>query len=394
MTATLQLTRSEARWSWCARQQLAGGVSGSLADRVAALGWVPLATGANAALAMWARGAIAHRAEVDDATLVRHELAVVPGPRGMLWWLPAAHAPLARSFAVADHAAREARLAAACALTERDLAAARDAVRAALETPATPEALRGRLPASALKSLGEQGRRAGCRTLAGLVLRGLWAQGVASRAHLDGRVDGHRVEYLLDARPRIVPPAADAVEAVVGPWVAAHAPTRLRSFAAAFGLAASRATSALKHVKLREARVEGSDDAWVVPEDFELAPRDRRVVAMVPFRDPFTDAHPQLDELCDTPASARAAMLRAMGPAPAVVVDGALVATWTVQEPGLRVTVAYHAPIDDEVATRVRDVSEDLEAFLRGELGGAPPWHGRVLPRELPALAGELGAAL
>ena len=82
-----------------------------LVEAVASLVGVPMPVGASAALALFARGLITRREELDAAWLSRGELAAVPGPRGMLWLCATADAPLLRSFAVADHAAPKRRLA-------------------------------------------------------------------------------------------------------------------------------------------------------------------------------------------------------------------------------------------------------------------------------------------
>ncbi len=111
----------------------------ALVEALSALVGVPMPVGVSAALALFARGLITRREELDAAWLQRGELAAVPGPRGMLWLCAMADAPLLRSFAVADHAAREARVASACALTARDLPGTRDALREALASPRRAE---------------------------------------------------------------------------------------------------------------------------------------------------------------------------------------------------------------------------------------------------------------
>ena len=192
MPSAITLTLRQARLAWLARQSLLptpSAASPTPAAVTASIGWIPVVSGASPYLSLLARGALARRADLDAAVFTHSELALVPGPRGLLWLVPTADAPLARAFAMADHTSREARVASACGLTARDLEATRDALRAALDSPRTPPQLRAMLSPDALRSLGTPGRRAGLATLAGLVLRALWIQGEVTRAPLDARLD-------------------------------------------------------------------------------------------------------------------------------------------------------------------------------------------------------------
>ena len=136
----VRLTLAQARRSWLIRQQLDPASrpaveSSGLAARVGAVGWIPVPVPASGYLSLLARGALVHRAELDAALFDRQELALVPGPRGYLWLVPQADAPLARAFAVAEHTAREARIASAVPLMARELHEARAALKALLDQP-------------------------------------------------------------------------------------------------------------------------------------------------------------------------------------------------------------------------------------------------------------------
>lgn len=378
------LTQAEARRAWRARQHLGAASTLALPELVSAVGGVPAPVGASPVLALLARHAIAHRGALDEALFRDRTLALVPGPRGLSWVVSAADAPAVRAFAVAEHAAREARLAAACGLSSRDLLSTRDAIRAALAKPRTSEALRDALPKEARRDLGEAGRRAGSTTLAGLVLRGMWAVGEVDREPVEGRVDRDPWRYRLDPTPRVVPPAAEAVPRLSRAWIDAHAPVTARSFAAAFGIANSRAVAALKPLKLRSVSVEGLSGEYLVPADFAVpAAHGGVAVDLLPVRDPLVDANGDLLGLC-APEHARAAMGRHGAPSPLVLIDGAVAGTWSVDpgQPQLRVrplsawSAAESAAVDAKASELARFVARELDPpplHLAAALRTPPP---------------------
>lgn len=391
MTAHRSLSLDEARRVWRSRQRLDGG-SRDLAAVVSAVGWVPVPVVATPLLALRARGAITLRAELESALFTRRTLEMTPGPRGMLWLVPTEEAPWARAFAVADHATREGRLSAACGLTSGDLRGARDALRAALETPVEPGRLRELLPAATLRPLGEAGRRAGCDTLAGMVLRGMWAGGEVTREPVEPRVDRAPFRYLLDPRPRVVPAAAEAVDVVAPRWLAAHGPATLKSLSLAFGIATGRAAQAVRGAKLERVHVEGLHGEFLAPAGFEVPAQGAEpAVDLLPFRDPLVDANPTLAGLCP-PALVKDLRLRDLGYRPLVLVDGVVVASWSYA-PDDTVRVAWPLDHDPSLEPRVREAAAALARFIASE-APSPTLHTTALPRRVPALYGALGADL
>ena len=381
------------RREWLARQRLRPGAAPlGLTEAVGAIGWVPAPVGASLVLALRARGLIAHRTELDEAVLRRGELAVVPGPRGMAWLCPTADAALVRSFSVADHAAREARVASACALTAKDLSGARDALRAALDAPRTAEELRAKLPPAYTRPLGTPGQRAGALTIAGLVLRGMWCVGEVARAPASGRIDGDVFTYAVDPRPRVTPNAAEAVDLVAARWFGAHAPASARAFAAAFGIAAGRASAAIKPLQLKGIHAAELDDHLLGPGDLAPAPWGEPEVVFLGLRDPLTDAMPSLAGLV-APPLAKSLMMRHLGPGPLVLVDGEVRAQWSVDAAG-RVAVRPVGLVSPDLYARVVAEGERLGRFIAESLGSAPALHGTALPRLLPPLTAEIGGGL
>jgi hypothetical protein len=374
------LTLAEARRAWRARQHLAAGPPLPLPELVTAIGGVPCPVGAVPALALFARHALTDRSTLDQALFRDHTLALVPGPRGFSWVVSAVNAPSVRAFAVAEHAAREARLAAACGLSSRDLLSTRDAIRAALAKPRTSDALRDALPREFRRDLGEPGRRAGCLTLAGLVLRGMWAVGEVDREPAEGRIDRDPWRYRLDPMPRVVPPAAEAVPKISLDWIKAHAPVSARSFAAAFGIANSRAVAALKPLKLRTVSIEGIQGDHLVPEDFSVPEADEAIaVDLLPVRDPLVDARPDLLGLC-APDVARSSLARQGTLAPLVLVDGAVVGTWAFDAALSQLRLRPITPWSAAMTAAIDARSEALAGFIARELD-APPMHLAVALR-------------
>ena len=323
--ATMSL--AGARAVWRARQLLDGTQGQSLVEVVTRLGGLPCPSSASPVLALFARGVLERREPLDRALFRDGTLALVPGPRGLRWVAAVADAPALRAFAVAEHAAREARLAAACGLSSRDLIDTRDALRNALATPRTVGELREVLPSDAQRSLGDSGRRAGCATLASLVLRGMWSVGEVTREPARARLDDDTWRYRLDPMARSVPPASDAVNALASRFFAAHGPVSLRTFSLAFGLAPSRAATALKALQLRTVHVEGlPGDLLVRADDPGPEAVEGPSVDLLPVRDPLVDARPALEGICD-PAWVRTVSTRD-ATAPLVLVDGAVAGTW------------------------------------------------------------------
>lgn len=385
MTAsTPTLTLSEARRRWQVAQRLCAPVaSRSLADVVSAIGWIPLVSGASGYLSLFARGAIAHRTELDSAVFARKELSVVPGPRGLAWLVPAADTQLARAFAVADHASRETRVASSIALTSHDLGATREMLRRLLEAPRTTTELRATLPATVLRSLGDVGRKTGCSTIASLVLRHLWITGEVDRIPAEPRLDCERHRYRLAAMPRTVPSAADAVDHVAMRWFEAHGPATARAFSAALGIAIGRAQSALRPLTLKAVRVEGLDGDFLMRDEARPEAEPTRSL-LLPMRDPWSEAMPSLAGIANSD-DVRALCPKPFGAAPWVLRDGAIVGMWWWDDNARQIAWNSLRPLDDTARDDIEARSATWTSFVREELGelgiphrragrGSPAW--------------------
>lgn len=378
--ATARLTLEQARASWWQRQWLSAAPPAKtpLADVVSAIGWIPLASLASGPLALFARGALGERAVYDEAVCTSHSLVIVPGPKSSTWLVPAGEAPVCRAFAVADLASREARIAASVSLTARDLEATREALRAQLREPRTADELRAALPESARRPLGDVGKRNGTTTLASLVLKQLWAAGEVWRVPPAARGDDPTSRWQLDPHPRSTPSAADAVGFVAARWLGAFAPAPLKSFAAAFGLAAGRAKSALEAIGAREVSVEGVDESCWVPKDFDVPAASALPAKLLPVRDPLTDVH--LAHLA-TGLVARAVTTRAHGVGATILGSGEVLGGWAYDEGGRKVHLRWVASgVTTEQSRAVEAEAARLSAFIASELS-VVALHTVVVPK-------------
>ena len=371
MTAT-QITLEQARQAWVTEQRLAGEPARvrSLADAVGDIGWIPLPTPVTAYLALFARGLIERRVDLDSKL---GELVVVPGPKGSSWLVPLTDAPTARAFAVADHASREARVAATTTLPTRDLESARELLKLTLTQPATLDEIRAKLPDWAMRSLGAAGRKAGMPTLASLVLRSMWVNGEIHRVARDRRLDAGVVTWMMDPRPRVVPSAAEAIAAIAPRWIAAHGPVTARAFANAFGTPAGRAMPAIRAAQPAEITIEGHDEVFLARTNFMPSESAPMPVRLLPARDPLTEVHLPL---LATPDGARAATTRAGFASPAILLNGQIVGTWSYDSALGEIHGApLERPFDAVETAAIAAEARRLVAFVRSELASLP-LHG------------------
>jgi hypothetical protein len=321
----IRITLEQARHAWAVQQRLGGDDVGPrpFPDAMADIGWIAMPSPVTPYLALFARGLIANRADL-DARL--GDFSIVPGPRGSTWFVPTADAPLARAFAVADHATREARIAATTTLPSRELAATRELIRTLLGAPVTLDELRAKLPESALRSLGAPGRKAGMPTFASMVLRAMWVEGEVQRTVREGRLDSPTVTWSVDPRPRVVPPAADAVAQVAARWIHAHGPVTARAFANTFGTPTGRAMPALRAARPLDVAIEGIDEVFLASPQFTPRATSPLPPRFLPARDPLSEVHlPMIASV----EGARRATTRAGYAGAIAIADGRAVATWT-----------------------------------------------------------------
>lgn len=137
------------------------------------------------------------RTEVDEL-VARGELRVVPAVRGCIYLVTREQAPWALRIADALSASRRRREYAKVGLDPEEIATLGDAVETVLERgPLSTDALRRRLPADAIRSFGDLGKKVGLSSSLPPVLRELEFAGRIFRTLEHGRLDSEKYVWEL-----------------------------------------------------------------------------------------------------------------------------------------------------------------------------------------------------
>ncbi|MCA9714726.1 MAG: winged helix DNA-binding domain-containing protein, partial [Myxococcales bacterium] len=302
--ATLRIPLEQARALWCRKQGLTRPASSGGLDHAALLeshGCLRTLGGVDVYFAIRARAPGATRASI-DAACEAGAIRVTPAARGCIYLAPARH--------VADYMALAAAL--QRPRTDRDLAragATRDEVdvlaATALEVitrrgaPLTTAELRAALPASALRSLGDAGKRVGLSSLLPVALRELEFTGRIERALAGGRLDTER--YLWRPAARAVG-ALDVGDLALPLAAIAHrclewfAPITVKQLATWIGVSQRDIKAALAGMQVLPVTIEGhADEAWLLARDLdelvELREAPPREYLFLPFADTLLAIH-------------------------------------------------------------------------------------------------------
>ena len=193
--AGLPMDETKVRAWWWQRQGLDGSLTGKTAAEVLdRAGWARSVGGANPYLTLFARAGLG-RAAVDAAVaaLDIHEL---PSARGCTYVVPA------KDFALALTAGQafgggEMNVARKLGVTDTHVDRLCERVLAALANgPLDPEALKA-AAGSAVKHLGEEGKKKGLTSTLPVALGRLQQSGHVRRVPTDGRLDQQRYRYTL-----------------------------------------------------------------------------------------------------------------------------------------------------------------------------------------------------
>ncbi len=271
-------TMDEARARWAHGQGLRTRVAGDLTDVVARTGWIRTLGGAEAYLALAARGR-AVTVEAVHRAVAEGSLGVTPAVRGCIYLVPARDAGLCLRIAHALSRRRTARDLERAGATADEVAAVGEAALDALAAgPLTTAALRQALPPGAVRSLGEAGKKVGLTTTLPPALRALELGGRIVRAPEDGRLDHERYRWAIPARNPLddTPETDEAVHRALADRFCRWAgPATPDAFAAWSGLGKRAARAACAH--LDEVEVEGLGPARIAPGDDAVPPADGQV---------------------------------------------------------------------------------------------------------------------
>lgn len=292
------LTTEQLRALWAQRQCL---TEQAPTVREAALrgGWPRTLGGVEAYLALAARCPAA-TVEAVDAAVAAGDLAVTPAVRGCIYLVPRDHAGVALAIAEEQARPRLEKDTAKAGLSAAEIAEVGEAVVEALAgAPLSTDALRGAIPSSLLRPLGDAGKKVGISSALPPALRHLEWDGRIARTMASGRVDTER--YLWRAATgRLPAPSGAALHAEVARiFLAQAAPATLDELAAWSGLGKRDAKAALAAVGAVPVPVEGGRDAFVLPGDPMDAPPPTTATRLLPVLDNYVVWRAGLAPLAD-----------------------------------------------------------------------------------------------
>ena len=388
-------TLAQARALWWQTQGIGDATrEGSLGAVIGESGWLRTLGGSDVYLAARARRPGLARAEL-DAAVDAGELRVVPAARGCIYLVPAG--------VVGDLMALNAlgwRKSA-----ERDLAkvgssmqvveALAQAVLGALDRPLTTEALRKALPAGAIPSFGEAGKKAGLSSPLPLALRLLEFDGRVERTLEGGRLDSDR--YLWRRATAAGNGKRDhPIDTLAGAFLGFAGPATMAQLAAWSGRAQRELAPALERLGAAAVTVEGLGPAWVLPGTLGAgrgAPPPRGL-ALLAFEDNYLAAH-GLGAVADPRHHAIQVDLwgsskpEAIGAAQhvlsrTIVVDGLVAGFWEVDPRTEGAVWMTFDPAPKALERRIEEETLLAARFLLRELG-----HARVFTLDTMALVQE-----
>ncbi|MCA9671435.1 MAG: winged helix DNA-binding domain-containing protein [Myxococcales bacterium] len=286
------MARARAAW---AHLQLLGEPANNTREALLRAGWLHAIGGADGYVSLWSRVRDFKRADVEDP-LREGRLWIAPGVRGCTMLVPREELGLALLVGTRDARRRTERELAKAKVETSEVEALCDAVRAALaEAPKSTSDLRGALPAGAVRSLGEVGRKIGLSSTLPVALRLLEADGVIGRRAADGELDNERwIWSLHESSPLAAwsPEPTQVAMELASRYFRQAAPATVRGFATWSGLGLRECQAAVQTLGLAPVAVEGGAELGYAPESLLplLAdPPAAPSVAFVAFRDNHLD---------------------------------------------------------------------------------------------------------
>jgi DNA glycosylase AlkZ-like len=394
----LRLDPAQVRTIRLACQGMVSTPNTDAATVVRRFGFVRTLGGAEAYLSVRARRRTLRRFELERC-VDNSELQVIPALRGCIYLVPRADVPLCLRIAEQLSAGRNQREHQRAGIKRGELDRVAELAYAAVTShgPLTTDALRKTLPARAVRSLGEAGKKVGISSPLPPALRQLEFAGRIERTPEGGRLDTER--YLW--RAAATSPFAgsqlpdDPVELharLLDQFIALAGVATLREFSAWSGLALRDAKAAVPHSRALPARIAGDTDALATTDAEDLlhaAPIVATAAAFLPFEDNLVHlfggpAHlvdaehldltvPNWGRTSSRTGNAttrlRNATHLALRP---LIADGRLSGFWEY-DPDAKVAVprCFRKP-SKPAQFMIEELSASTSAFLRDEIG-----HGR-----------------
>ena len=181
---------------WAHKQGLDGDLEGLEASQVLErTGWARSIGGVGPYLTLFARAGVSR--EAADSAAAALEIYELPSARGCTYVVPASDFALALRAGQGFGEAAEMRVAGKLGVTSKEIDRLRQKVLAALSNgPMGPEELRA-AAGSAVRNLGEAGKKKGLTTTLPVALGLLQAAGEIRRVPINGRLDQQRYRYAL-----------------------------------------------------------------------------------------------------------------------------------------------------------------------------------------------------
>jgi len=384
------LALDRARAHWYVRQALTAAHPGPIEDVLAATGWGRTLGGVDVYLALRARKPDMTRAELDSA-VEASRAQVIPAARGCIYLVPRAHVPLA--LRIAEELARkrlDAELVKA-GVKPGEMEALGKQIVKTLRAPLGTDALRKALPAGAVRSLGEQGKKIGISSTLPPALRLLEFEGAIERTLEGGRLDTERYLWRVPAKSPFagarVPSDAPARHAeLAGIFAAQFGPVSTADFASWSGFSKRVAQAAIERRGLAPVRVDGyAEEAWALEEDLPVLAKPARDVAAVSFlsfEDGYLTPHGGTAAVTDPRYHQREMKSWGMpgktklGEAAhiqtrAMVLDGLIAGFWEYDAAQREVVYAPFEPLPAKRKPEVKRAAQQVAAFIGDQLGHA-----------------------
>ncbi|MBX7080307.1 MAG: winged helix DNA-binding domain-containing protein [Nannocystaceae bacterium] len=373
---------------------------GTLAQIVAATGYLRTLGGIEAYVALRARRPTLTRATIDLA-VGAGELRVVPAMRGCMYLVPERHVDRCLALAESLTRVRDDREAERAGIREAELDQLAAQVLVALrDGPATTDGLRKRLPDGAVRSLGAAGKKLGISSPLPMALRRLEFAGAIVRAPERDRVDTERYAWRKRRGVPELPTAAQLQRELARSYYAWAGVGTVPELAAWSGLSQRDAEAATDAAGVPAVTLADGTRAFADPEARAWAEREVDTVALLPFEDNLVALaggparwiareHLQLSvpvwgsKQSKPLGDARHLALRT------IVAGDRIVGFWEY-DPGKRdVVTALLGKPAGALVDRVEAAAAELGSFVREEVG-----HGRSFSLDTDEALRERVAAL
>ncbi len=389
-SAALTVPLERARAHWYRRQGLPDRPFKDIPELIARSGWLRTFAGADAYFALWARHKALRRTEV-DAAVNEDRIQITPAVRGCIYIVPHEHAGLALTIADEQSSKRTVRDMATTGVTAAELKELGKAILSVLKkSPLTTDGIRKALPAGAVRSLGEKGKKVGMTSTLPTAIRRLEFDGQIERSSEGGRIDSDRYLWRLPKR-RIfdAPVPADAVGRagkLAELFFTHFGPATTADFAGWTGSSQRDAKAGIEKAGLVRVAVEGySDECWVPEADLaglKGKGGDVEGISLLALEDNYLVQHGDLRPMVapeDDPAvvkqwgaarkvnltGARSVLSRTL------LIDGLLSGVWEYDPDAQEVIYSAFRRLTPKHKKGLDEQAARLGKFIRDEIGHA-----------------------